>query len=144
MYKCNKCKDLGFILQEAPIQGTVRSERIQRFCDCETGLNLYAKANREFIFMHTPVVEDKIEEYQPVWRDIFWVESAKSYIEIAVHKNNYDFCIYIHNDYDNYCDNSCDYVLSPNQVKQLQVALTDWLEEIGENEMVKDNRNEPK
>jgi len=129
MYKCDKCKDLGFILQEAPIQGTVRSERIQRFCDCETGLNLYAKANREFIFMHTPVSEDKKEEYQPEWRDIFWVESTESYIEVSVHKNNYDFRIYIHDD----CDDYCSYALNPNQVKQLQVALTDWLEEIGEN-----------
>lgn len=130
MYKCDKCKDLGFILQEAPIQGTVRSERIQRFCDCETGLNLYAKANREFIFMHTPVSEDKKEEYQPVWKNIFWVESPEeSYIEISVHKNNHNFCIYIYDDYDNHFD--C--VLNPNQVKQLQVALTNWLEEIGEN-----------
>ena len=131
MYKCDKCKDLGFILQEAQIQGTVRSERIQRFCDCETGLNLYAKANREFIFMHTPVPEDKKEEeeYQPEWRDIFWVESTESYIEVSVHKNNYDFRIYIHDDYNNYCN----YALNPNQVKQLQVALTNWLEEIGEN-----------
>jgi len=139
MYKCDKCKDLGFILQEAPIQGTVRSERIQRFCDCGTGLNLYAKANREFIFMHTPVSEDKMEEYQPAWRDIFRVDSAESYVAVSVHKNNYDFNnydfnnyvinIYIRDDYDDYCS----YALNPNQVKQLQVALTNWLEEIGEN-----------
>lgn len=129
MYKCDKCKDLGFILQEAPIQGTVRSERIQRFCDCETGLNLFTKANREFIFMHTPVPEDKEEEYQPEWRDIFWVESAESYVEVEVHKNNYDFRIYIHEGY----DNGCEYALNPEQVKQLRVAITDWLEEIGEN-----------